>query len=96
MLEGLISKDDPAKEILRDDLRRRERLPRPVELVHDAATHHEAYALELGDVVKRARGDRDEIRVLARLERADAIGPLEQGGGIDRRRPDRGRRRCCC
>ena len=67
----------------------RKGLSRTVELVHDAPPHHEAHALQRGDVVERARRDRDDVRILAGLDAAELVDTVEQRGGIQRRGPDR-------
>ena len=57
---------------LHEQLLRRENLPGAAELVDGAAAHHEVDAFQPRHVLQRVSGDRDDVRVLAGLDRADA------------------------
>src|SRR5215475_11254526 len=70
-------------------LPRRRRVLRQLVADDLAAFHHELDALKLGDVRQRIARHRDDVRVLAFLDRADLVLPpqylgVDDGGGLDR------------
>jgi len=62
-------------------------------LVHDAALHHEAHALELVNVRQRIAAHRDQVREPARLHRPYLVRPSEKIRRVDSRGLDRLHRR---